>query len=85
MTNKPIKSYRAGNLQAAIWFNERQVKDAIVGFKTASLRRSWKDKDKDLWREETLNLRKQDLPKLAVLLAKLQEDLFLNEEEEDNE
>ncbi|HZX12682.1 MAG TPA: hypothetical protein VFE88_04470 [Candidatus Nanoarchaeia archaeon] len=85
MTNKPIKSYRAGNLQAAIWFNERQVKDAIVGFKTASLRRSWKDKDKDIWREETLNLRKQDLPKLAVLLAKLQEDLFLNEEEEDNE
>lgn len=83
MANRPIKHYRAGNLQGAIWFNEREVKDAIVGFKTVSIRRSWKDKDKDIWREETLNLRKQDLAKLAVILNKLQEDLLLNDEQED--
>ena len=82
MANRPIKQYRAGNIQGAIWLNEREVKDVIVGFKTVSIRRSWKDKDKDLWREETLNLRKQDIPKLAVILSKLQEDLLLNDEEE---
>ena len=82
MANRPIKQYRAGNIQGAIWLNEREVKDVIVGFKTVSIRRSWKDKDKDLWREETLNLRKQDLPKLAVIISKLQEDLLLNDEEE---
>lgn len=80
--NRPIKQYRAGNMQAAIWFNEREVKDTVVGFKTVSIRRSWKDKDKDLWREETINLRKQDLVKLGVILSKIQEDLFLNQEEE---
>ncbi len=85
MANRPIKTYRAGNIQGAIWFNEREVKEAVVGFKTVSIRRSWKDKDKDLWREETLNLRKQDLPKIAVILNKLQEDLLLNEEGEDDD
>ncbi len=85
MANRPIKQYRAGNIQGAIWFNEREVKDAIVGFKTVSIRRSWKDKDKELWREETLNLRKQDLPKLAIILNKLQEDLLLTEEDDDDE
>ncbi|MFA4886823.1 MAG: hypothetical protein WC595_01290 [Candidatus Nanoarchaeia archaeon] len=85
MANRPIKQYRAGNIQGAIWLNEREVKDVIVGFKTVSIRRSWKDKDKDLWREETLNLRKQDLPKLAVIISKLQEDLLLNDEEEGDE
>ncbi len=87
MANRPIKQYRAGNIQGAIWFNEREVKDAIVGFKTVSIRRSWKDKDKDLWREETINLRKQDIPKLMVILNKLQEELLLsdNEEGEDDE
>ena len=85
MANRPIKQYRAGNLQGAIWFNEREVKDAIVGFKTVSIRRSWKDKDKDIWREETLNLRKQDLQKLAVILNKLQEDLLLSNDEQGDE
>ena len=85
MANRPIKQYRAGNIQGAIWFNEREVKDAIVGFKTVSIRRSWKDKDKDMWRDETLNLRKQDLAKLAVIIGKLQEDLLLNEEGDDDD
>ena len=85
MANRPIKSYRAGNIQGAIWFNEREVKDAVVGFKTVSIRRSWKDKDKDIWRDETLNLRKQDIPKLFVILNKLQEDLLLAQEDDDDD
>lgn len=81
---RPIKTYKAGNIQGAIWFNERNVKDQIVGFKTVSLRRSWKDKD-NVWRDETLNLRKQDLVKLQVVLNKLQEDLVLSQEDSEDD
>jgi len=75
--NKPIKNYRSGSLQGAIWFNERTVEGNVVGFKTVSLKRSWKDKDQDIWRDESMNLRRSDIPKLLVILHKLQEDLFL--------
>jgi len=85
MANRPIKQYRAGNVQGAIWFNEREVNGTIVGFKTVSIKRSWKDKEKGIWRDETLNLRKQDLPKIRVILDKITEDLLLTPEEEEDE
>ncbi len=78
MSNRPIKSYKSGNLQGAIWFNEREVEGNVVGFKTVSLKRSWKDKEKEIWREETMNLRKTDIAKLLVILNKIQEDLLLS-------
>lgn len=77
---QPIKRYRAGNISGAVWLNEREVNGNIVGFKTVSLRRSWKDKEKDLWRDETLNMRKQDLAKLQVILHEMQKDILLAEE-----
>ncbi|MFH1455340.1 MAG: hypothetical protein ABIF40_00120 [archaeon] len=82
--NKPIKSYKSGCLQGAIWFNERTVEGNVVGFKTVSLKRSWKDKEKDIWRDESMNLRRSDIPKVLVILNKIQEDLFLTGGE-DNE
>ncbi len=80
MANRPIKNYRAGNISGAIWFNEREVNGNIVGFKTLSIRRSWKDKDKDIWRDESINLRRGDIAKLLVILNKIQEELFLADE-----
>ena len=85
MGNKPIKSYRAGNISGAIWLNEREVNGNIVGFKTISLRRSWKDKEKDIWRDEVINVRRQDLAKLGVILRNMENDLFLTEEDDENE
>ncbi len=85
MAIKPIKQYRSGSVQGAIWFNERQVNGDTIGFKTASIRRSWKDKETDQWREETLNLRKQEIPKVLVILNKIQEELLLTNEGDDDE
>ncbi|MBS3159354.1 hypothetical protein J4436_01065 [Candidatus Woesearchaeota archaeon] len=83
MANRPIKQYKAGNISGAIWFNEKEKDNQILGFKTVSIRRSWKDKD--TWRDESLNLRKTDIPKVLLILTKIQEDLLLNQQEEKND
>jgi hypothetical protein len=79
MANKPINKWKSGNISGAIWSNEREVNGAKVEFKTASIRRSWK-KEGDVWRDETINFRKQDLPKFMSILHEIQRELFLTEE-----
>lgn len=78
MSNKPIKKYKSGSIQGAVWLNERTIDGNVVGFKTATLKRSWKDKETNQWREETMNLRKGDLPKMMVILNRIQEDILLS-------
>jgi len=85
MANKPIKTYRSGNIQGALWLNEHEKNGQLIGYKSVSIRRSWKDNEKNIWRDETLNLRKQDLPKIILILQKLQEDVLLASEEEGDE
>ncbi len=81
MGNKPIKKFRSGQLEVAIWFNERKLKDdTIVGFKTVSLRKSWKD-DEGVWRDSVIQLRKQDIPRIVVLMQKTMEELLLAQED----
>jgi hypothetical protein len=79
--NLPIKKWRSGAIEGAVWSNKRQIeRDGVtqeVEFKTVTLRRSWKDKNEDIWRDEKLNLRKADLPKLIVILNKIQEEVLL--------
>ena len=82
--NRPVKNYRCGNYSGAIWANEKDTKDGIVSFMTASLRRSWKDKT-GMWRDETVSLRKNDIAKAILLLNKLQEEMFFSEEGENDE
>ena len=82
--NRPVKNYRCGNYSGAIWANEKDTKDGMISFMTASLRRSWKDKT-GMWRDETVNLRKNDIAKAILLLNKLQEDMFFSEEAEEND
>ena len=79
MGNRPIKEYRSGSIKAAIWFNEREVDGNIVGFKTVSLSRSWRDKKENLWRSEVLNLRKGDLAKAMLVLSKANEEVLLKD------
>jgi len=82
MANRPIKKYRAGSIEASVWFNEKKLDDdTTVGFKTVSLTRSWKDKD--TWRSEVINLRKGDIQKVMLVLNKAHEDIFLTEKEDE--
>ena len=86
IANRPIKKWRSGNLEVAIWLNERISGDQKVEFKTASLTRSWKKKDENKWRSDVMNLRRTDIPKVILLLQKAQEDLYLTEDgKEDRE
>jgi len=85
MANRPVNKWRSGQLELAVWLNEREMKDGnLVGFKTLSLRKSWKD-DQGMWRDSTIQLRKHDLAKLQVLLNKAQEDLLLHQEEKEED
>ncbi len=81
MANRPIKKWRSGNMEAAIWLNERKNDGDKIQFKTASLTRNWKKKDEDIWRSDVINLRRMDVPKAIVLLQKIQEELYLSSEE----
>ena len=84
---KPIKKYRSGNFELAFWENERPVNDALVSFTTMTLSKSFKKKDDDTWRNETIHIRRMDLPKIHVLINKGIEETYLtdtHEEEEDD-
>lgn len=77
MANKPIKKYKSMNFSGVVWSNEKELNGAKVEFKTLTLTRSWKDKDKDIWRNESINFRKTDIPKILVIMNKLQEEIYL--------
>tara|TARA_Y100000310_G_scaffold187381_1_gene187415 strand:+ start:2685 stop:2939 length:255 start_codon:yes stop_codon:yes gene_type:complete len=82
---KPIRSWRSGNISGAIWQNEKEIKEGTkVNFKTASIKRAWK-KEGDVWRDEVLNFRRQDLPKIATILTEMQKELFLVEGESEDD
>ncbi len=76
----PLKRLKSANFEACIWENEKDFGDrGIVAFKSVSLRKTWRDNSNTL-REQKLNLRKQDVERVMVLLRKVQEHLHLEEE-----
>ena len=85
MGNKPIKDFRVGNLKAAIFLNQREVDGNLVGFKTVAVSRSYKKKDEDLWRSEQINVRRNDIPKMMLVLQKAYEELSLESDDDDEE
>jgi hypothetical protein len=86
--NLPIKKWRSGNIQGAVWSNKRELdRDGVkeeVEFKTFTLMRSWKDRNEDVWRNEKLNLKRQDIPKVLAILNRIQDELYLNTEKGDD-
>ena len=80
--NRPIKKWKSSNFELALWSNEREVNGNLVEFKTMSLSRSFKKKDEDIWRNEVINLRRLDLPRVLTLLNEATRDLFLDKHEQ---
>ena len=82
--NLPIAKYRAGAIEGVVWSNKSNKGEGIeIEFKTATIRRSWKDGE--TWRDEKINLRKGDIPKAILILQKLQEEIFLKDFSEEEE
>ena len=79
--NKPVETFIAGAIQAAIWKNDSIINGKTVSFYTITLERSYKDKS-DQWKKTT-SLRTQDLPKANLVLVKAYEYLTLKSEKED--
>ena len=78
----PIKKWKTGAWEIAIWSNKRKNNGEELEFKTASLSRSYKKKGEDIWRPDIVNFRKSDIVKMNMLLDKARDFLFLTEVEE---
>jgi len=79
--NRPIKKFRSGVIEAAIWLNSKKKDNEEISYKTVSISKSWKAKNDITWRNEVINLRKGDLQKVILVLQKAQEELLLSQEE----
>ena len=80
--NIPIKKFRSGNIEVAIWSNKKKVNGDEVEFKTVSLSRSFMKKGENIWRNEVINLRKGDLQRVLLVVQKAQEELLMGTRQE---
>jgi hypothetical protein len=78
--DRPLKKYRSGAVEAAVWLNAKDIDGTRVEFKTVTLKRSWRDKESGDWKDERINIRRTDIPKFLVILSEVQKDLFLDME-----
>jgi len=75
--NRPVKKWRIGGIECSVWENEREANDGtILGFKTVSLKKSWKQNE--IWHDAQIQLRRNDIQKAILVLQKAQEELLLN-------
>ena len=75
--NRPIKKFKIGLIEAAVWANKREFDGKEVEFKTVTLSRSYKKKDEDVWKSEIINnIRRNDVPKIMAIMGKLQDYLY---------
>lgn len=79
--NRPIESWRAGPIQVSVWENTAvDEAGAPRTYQTVSFDRRYKDDRTGEWKS-TNSLRRDDLPKAALLLNKAYEYLLLGEDE----
>ncbi len=82
--NRPVKKWRIGSIECNVWENEKEASDGtIFGFKTVSLRKSWKQNE--VWHDAQIQLRRNDIQKAIIVLQKAQEELLLNCEVQEEE
>ncbi|HLC22295.1 MAG TPA: hypothetical protein VJJ79_00805 [Candidatus Nanoarchaeia archaeon] len=77
---QPQKVLRSGNIEIAVWENERDTSEGgIVTYQSVSVRKTWRDAQ-NMLQEQKLSLQKYDIERLLVLLRKVQEYLLLEDE-----
>ncbi len=76
VNQKPIAKFKSGTIECAIWKNEKEKDGAVLEYKTVSLRKSWRQNDQ--WHDSVIQLRRNDLQKVILILQKTQEALLLD-------
>jgi hypothetical protein len=88
MGNKPKIKFQAGNIQTAVWDNSGKGKDGKpFTYQTISLQRSYtiQENGKDVWKQESINLRRNDIIKILVVLEEANKYLLLGTKEDKEE
>jgi len=80
MANKPEKKYRAGQLTATVWKNEKNYNGEKQEYYTVSIEKNYKEKDSENWKT-TNSLMANDIPKAELVLRKAFEFITLKESE----
>lgn len=76
---KPIAKFRAGAMATSVWENKGKKSDGTeFTFKTIQLQRSYLNSENE-WINETINLRKNDVANLKVVVDKAHEKVVLRE------
>ena len=78
--NNPYKKFRAGQVSATIWINEREGKDGkMFEAKTIQLTKSYTTDEGKTWKD-TNSFSLNDLQKIQLVILKAQEELLLSKE-----
>ncbi len=83
-SKKPVKKFKAGAIDAAVWRNANiQTKDGgEIATYSVSLERRYKDKAGE-WKGTNL-FRMNDIPKASLVLVKAYEFITMHADEEDS-
>jgi len=74
---KPVKVFRCGAIQGAIWTNQRVMDSAVVEIHSVRISKSYKEGDE--WKRTT-TFAAEDLPKVALVATEIYRFLRLRSE-----
>jgi len=84
--NLPVKKFRIGNIDSAIWENKKKMNGNEIVYRTVSISRSFRKKDEDIWRSEVINnIRRNDISKMMAILRKVEDYLYFEAGKEEKE
>ena len=81
--SKPIKDFRAGNIQASVWKNEVEKDGQTVVRHSVRIQKQFKNEDGDY--QETPYYFRDDLPRLILITQKAFEFITLKESKDAEE
>ena len=76
MSNQPVKKFKAGAVESAIWKNEKKTGDKVTSVESVSIVRRYKDQN-NKW-QSTSSFSMNELPKVSLVANKAFEFLALS-------